>query len=313
MADKTYNCKKCKTKHAPPTGKNCQVNNEPSLGDVLAAIKGIQSQMDAVVDRVSTLEATSDQGDAEVESVPGSVEGDQPQEPGLQAKVKARMAELNLMPDIGPVDIADHATLLAAPGGTARGKKSGRARTADDTVSNDIDWPHFYVYQGAERRAAKYEDLNVQEFVFGYLQCVLSQTPDVQVYMYKHLSELMRDAMDYTWPTVRNYHSIILHHMETGRLAWHQRDDIQELRRLYSQRAAPPPPAAPPNQATPSPIQGPIFCLPFQRGACSHQGDHQTNRGPVHHVCAYCLKKTGKTFPHAESDCRRKKFAEKNE
>ena len=143
--------------------------------------------MDAVVYRVSNLKATSDQGDAEVESVPGSDEDDQPQEPGLQAKVKARMAELNLMLDTGPVDIADHATLLATPGSSARGKKSRRARTADDTVSNDIDWPHFDVYQGPERRAAKHQDLNVQEFVFGYLQCVLSQTPDVQVYMYKHL------------------------------------------------------------------------------------------------------------------------------
>ncbi len=138
MQDKTYNCKKCKTKHAPPTGKNYQVNNEPSLSDMLAAIKGIQSQMDAVVDRVSNLEATSDQGDAEVDSAPGSVDDDQPQEPRLQAKVKARMAELNLMPDTGPVDTADHATLLATPGGTARGTKSGRAQTADDTVSNDV-------------------------------------------------------------------------------------------------------------------------------------------------------------------------------
>ena len=159
-------------------------------------------------------------------------------------------------------------------------------------MSNDIDWPHFDVYQGPERRAAKHQDLNVQEFVFGYLQCVLSQTPDVQVYMYKHLSELMRGAMDYTWASVRNYHSIILHHMKLA--AWR---GTRGTTSRSSQRVAPPPQDTPPNQPTPSPIQDPIFCLPFQPGACSHQWDHQTNRGPVHHVCAYCLKKTGKTFP----------------
>ena len=43
------------------------------------------------------------------------------------------------------------------------------SKTIQDIVIREIDWPQYHVYRGVDRRPASYEDLNIQEFVYGVL------------------------------------------------------------------------------------------------------------------------------------------------
>ena len=76
--------------------------------------------------------------------------------------------------------------------------------------------------------------------------------------------------------------------MEAGRITWADEDNIQDLRHLYRQRFVRSTPSAQ-SHAAPNMTKGPLFCLSFQNDKCPFNGDHNTTRGRVRHICAYCL------------------------
>ncbi len=131
-------CKKCGESH---TGTEC-VN--PIMSEVLAQLKSINA-------RVSKIE--SDSGGA-AESI--REEGPEPQastsgevslkslttDQVLQTQVYKRINQLIGM-DTDEEDDDDE----VVPIKRFRGRRSGRAKTADDRVMKHIDWPHFYVYR----------------------------------------------------------------------------------------------------------------------------------------------------------------------
>ena len=107
--------------------------------------------------------------------------------------------------------------------------------------------------------------------------------------------------MLYGWPAVRNYHGILLHQFELNKISWMDTAEIQKLQRRYVHQLIP---------ATRAP-KAPLFCLSYQDNKCTQTKDHDSNRGFVKHICAYCLKTNGKE--HTETDCRQKAPAVKNE
>ena len=50
-----------------------------------------------------------------------------------------------------------------------RGKKSGLSQTDEDQIVNEIDWPHFYIYRGQERKPIQYTQITQSEFTYGFL------------------------------------------------------------------------------------------------------------------------------------------------
>lgn len=193
--------------------------------------------------------------------------------------------------------------------------KSGRDRTTEDFVVRRVDWPQFGVYKGPHRIPAKYEDLTIQEFVFGYLGHILKDrtSRDTSQAMLSHLRELMLDATMYPWESVRSFHGIVLGMMEQDELSWHDKRTIQELRLQYAQRptltTAGPPPGlrSQPQQRHPP-------CQEYQRGACDIGGDHNNAQGTrVAHICAWCYRFRHKSHRHSESACyARRKQESKN-
>ena len=85
-------------------------------------------------------------------------------------------------------------------------RKSGRLRIADDVVVKDFEWPHYDVYRGQRRRPAQYEELKIQEFCCGYLATTIDSSTPVGTHdlMLTHLQTSMRDAIDFSWDSVRN-------------------------------------------------------------------------------------------------------------
>ena len=88
---------------------------------------------------------------------------------------------------------------------------SGNLRTADNTVSRRVTWPHKVIYSPSAQPAT-YEHLSPMAFVDGFVMVRLREPP--------HLQELMEDRDHYGWPVVRAYHAAWLQHIEQGWAAW---------------------------------------------------------------------------------------------
>ena len=84
----------------------------------------------------------------------------------------------------------------------------------------------------------------------------------------------MGDACDFPWPSVRNFHGIVLSQLEMDRITWGDQDRIGELRQTYVQRG----PAA-----TNTPVNNKKrYCLAFQDGTCrATSGEHASPQGLV--------------------------------
>ena len=299
----TRSCTKCHKKHLPPTGKRCQYEdsaNHDGTAAILAAITGLREDMGQLNARMDTLEEAASDDTVSIRSRPPRATDP------LQEKVVTRMADLNLL-HVDSDDLSEDEDATPRRRRATRGKKSGRARTAEDLVVRDIAWPHYPVYLGPERRAAKYAELTPEQFVYGFLHNMKREAPAVQQIMKQHLQDLMQDAMEYGWDNARAYHGLLLQQFEMNRLTWQDTPAIELLRRTYAQRA---PSAQPPTKPAAGKEKvagaGTLYCAAYQLGSCQQTGDHSSPRGFVRHICAYCLKTTTATFPHPESDCRRK-------
>jgi hypothetical protein len=265
--------------------------------------QAISDRLTAIEDReLSRPTQEPDESDSEPEAATAtSLARDQK----LASKVRGRMAELNLLEDSDDDDAGNDARDTRK----SRGKKSGRAKTIQDIVVREIDWPQYHVYRGVDRRPAKYEDLAIQEFVYGFLCQILDGTDSKanKNTMLQHLRHLMSDACEYPWPNVRNFHGIVLSQLEMDRLTWDDQERIGELRQTYVQRGSAVNTTVGDNKKR--------YCLPFQEGRCkSTNPEHSSPQGYVNHICAYCLRITGYAFQHPEKDCiRKERAASKNE
>lgn len=275
---------------------------------LLEKLNQLTEKMADVTERVAQIErpvppadepesATEDDNTDEEAANPQTLRDDA----ALQRRIDKRMRELNLTD--ASSDDEEHQTTR----GKTRQLKSGRDKTAAECVHIPVEWPHYYVFRGADRRPARYDDLTVAEFVSGYMNIVMQKLDDTKTtkLMLMHLNNIMHDATLYSWQTARNCHAIILQHIEQGRIDWTDTDTMKELRQTYAQVRQ--------NANGENGRQnsrghtGPVFCLKYQTDSCQYDGDHHTTRGLIKHVCAYCLKTSGAFRRHSESTCRNKK------
>ena len=239
------------------------------MAQAMGVLKEINSKMDKMDTRIGSLESrdaqtTSDDDTAAAVGSPitsRTLKADA----NLSGKVRERMATLRLLEDCEASDDDSGKTK------TSKGKKSGRLRTAHEIAQRELDWPHYYVYRtdaNVERKGARFHDLTVQEFAYGFLSQIRQGSDDegVRTKMYRHLEEIMRDAADFPWVNVRNYHGILMSQMEMNRLTWADTAAIQELRVTYVHRA--------PAHKYVTDIKKhdgkKLFCLPYQEGRCSY-------------------------------------------
>jgi len=215
----------------------------------------------------------------------------------LSKKLRQRLSQLELLGDASDCDSETELNPLPS-----KGKKSGRAKTVHDIIIKDIDWPHFHVYRGSDRKPASFEDLSIPEFVYGFTtQMSRQRNEKVRELMSSHLSMLMRDAIDFPWVNVRNFHGVFLAQMEMDRVAWDSDTIIQTLRLAYVLNA--PRTQIPHKNDKDGDKQ---MCVQYQDGKCIHDKGHKTSRGYQHHACAHCFNVTGNTYSHPLSECRRK-------
>ncbi len=185
-----------------------------------------------------------------------------------------------------------------------RGKKSGREKTVVDVIYHDIDWPHYFVQPKSNQKAPRYDDLSLEEFVYGYLRIVaMEQDGDVKAAMLSHLEELMLDARQYSWPKARAFHGLIVQEMERGALTWLDTEQIQTHRHRRGYISSPVT-RSQGNYSKPASDNPPRYeiCNAYNSGSCPHEKPHDG----LKHSCSYCFGKLKRLYKHPECECRRK-------
>ena len=228
----------------------------------------------------------------------------------INSQVARRLAQLDFDSEFVDNNFETHSR--------RRGKKSGQSRTVEDTVIREIDWPHFYVYRGNERRPTHYSDLTVSEFVLGFLSMIDNPRNGFNKdLMLSLLKDLMNDISQYGWNQIRNYYKILASGIEMARYDWTDTSQIASIRAQYAHRQV----QQPLRQNSRSGVMGYYaansaalqngsakICILFQKGECRFQANHEEWM----HVCAHCFNVDGLVFNHAEKDCRRKNYNTKN-
>lgn len=241
----------------------------------------------------------------------------------LQRQVHNRLAELQQSPAF-----AEHGQ-HAHP---VQGKRSGRTKTVHDTITSEIEWPQFHVQRAGSDSPPEYNDLSLTEFVSGTIFATLKeekQIPESARLKLVHLADLMSDAADFHWPTLRQFHGLVMEDIETGKCTWANTDSIQTKKfkhiarseALAATRANNTRSCASRNPSKietrsnfrPEPerdnqheLNIPI-CPRFSQGICQEKPPHlgPNGRDSVKHACGFCSIHI-RPFPHSEAVCRRK-------
>ena len=202
-----------------------------------------------------------------------------------------------------------------------RGKRSGRIDTGEKNIKYKTWWPNLHIQRAGETKRPLYDSLNLQEFVYGFLCDIDScKDADKKKRLAIRLKGLMMDAMHFGWEATREFHGAFLQNVEQGYMDWGM--DLTHLKTQFllapakqAEKSSSHKHEKPDTKATfkkrdegkEYPASGPIYCKPFQTGACRIDGEsHDSVRGTVKHICAYCLKNAGKMCTHGEDKCIRK-------
>ena len=319
---RVYKCTTCGTSHPRPTGKHCQwvdieQSEEPEApptqaAELTQALLSFKAQMDTMGERMGAMEKlvttkinTTPQAAGSEPQVPHeAATGDIPADMNVPSVSELRRdyvlgREVNRR--LAEMDIADDSADAQRTGAQRpRGKRSGAARTVQDSIIHDIDWPHFHIYTPPGAEAMTFERLTVAEFTFGFLQMV--DQPDAKfnrAIMWDLLKDIMEDAVEYPWANVRNFYWVVGNQVENDRMKWEETEKIAKLRVKHSQKHE----VVVKKQATQQPnFEKTCFCVPYQKRECPEKNDH----GGLRHICAHCVRVKAGTYPHPELDCRRK-------
>ena len=135
--------------------------------------------------------------------------------------------------------------------------------------------------------------------------------PNVRQHMLDYLIALMDDANDFSWTLAKASQAVLLCRMEQGEVK--DFSDIFAINRIRHANAQ----KYVPNSQTSSSVTTNSFkrstkitksmpCVYFNQGSCMQVKSHETRGVLSNHICASCFANNGRTFPHAEVDCKNK-------
>ena len=220
----------------------------------------------------------------------------------LQLKVDQRLQEL---------------TDLAKSGTTSKIKLQ-RGGNFEVLVKQRVKWPHEYVLSGLNKERVTYDQLNVTQWVAGFGWTMRDELdPIMKQHMLEYLIALMDDGNDFSWTSAKASHAVLLCRMEQGKIKdFSDTASIDRVRRANAQKHVPIGASANysvANKRT-AKVTRSMPCTYYNQGTCMQQKTHETRGVLYKHICAACFANTGRTFPHAETECKNKnKQNSKNE
>ena len=222
----------------------------------------------------------------------------------IQSKVEQRLLELSEL----------------AKTGTTQKLKSQRGGQVEVIVKNRVKWPHEYVLSGLNKERVSYDQLSVTQWVAGFARTMRDESdPEIRQYMLDYMISLMDDANDFSWISAKASHAVLLCRMEQGEIkSYSDVLAIDRIRRANAQKhVATSVATSPQNSGLPRKFGKTTKSMPctyFNQGTYLQKKSHETRGVLYKHICASCFASAGKTFPHAELECKNKhKSQSKNE
>ena len=222
----------------------------------------------------------------------------------IQLKVEQRLQEL---------------TDLAKTGTNSK-LKSQRGGNVEVLVKTRVKWPHEYILSRLNKERISYDQLSITQWVAGFGRTMREEAdPEVRQHMLDYMISLMDDANDFSWISAKASHAVLLCRMEQGEVrSFGDISAIDRIRRANAEKHVTASQTVSPQNFNSYKKFGKTTksmpCTYFNQGTCIQKKSHETRGVLYKHTCASCFAAAGKTFPHAEVDCKNKqKGHSKNE
>ena len=196
--------------------------------------------------------------------------------------------------------------------GTLQKLKSQRGGQVEVMVKNRVKWPHEYILSGLNKERVSYDQLSVTQWVAGF-GCTMREEsdPEIKQHMLDYMISLMDDANDFLWVSAKASHAVLLCRMEQGEIrSYSDVMAIDRIRRANAQKYMPTSVTSSPQNSTFPKKFGKTTksmpCTYFIQGTCLQKKSHETRGVLYKHICPSCFASAGKTFPHAEVECKNK-------
>ena len=104
-------------------------------------------------------------------------------------------------------------------------------------VKNQVPWPQNHLLAGTSKNRVTYDSLSTFQWMSGFCS-IIREVSDVKVKndMLDYVTDLMEDAQDFSWPSAKGAHALILCRMEEGKIKWLMSDKLDRLRRAHAQK-----------------------------------------------------------------------------
>ena len=225
----------------------------------------------------------------------------------LQAKVEQRLQELAMLAKAGTEN--------------SQKLKSQRGGNVEVLVQKRVKWPHEFVLAGVNKERVTYDQLSATQWMAGFARTMKEEKNlESRQHMLDYLIAIMDDANDFSWSSAKASHAVLLCRMEQGEVSdYSDTVAIDRIRRANAQKVLPSGHMATnanqnfQNQKRFSKVNKSMPCMYFNQGSCVQAKSHETRGVLYKHVCSTCFAGAGKSFPHAEIDCKNKNKYAKND
>ena len=219
-------CKKCKVRHVPPTGKNCQRGVEemeqelfsdaavPSGADQTNAPNGqllqqeILNQLERMNRRLEQVEDRMTEVDVgrthklSKNLVTSTVKKDKVRNPmpivSDSSSDESEVPSISLLKSSKLQRRVDKRLRDLEQDSHYSGKyKSKRGGSVEVSVKQKVSWPHVPILGGTQRQRVSYDQLSLTQWVQGFCKNVLDEeSNERRQIMISYMSDLMEDATD---------------------------------------------------------------------------------------------------------------------
>ena len=346
MPDNKQQCKACKTRHLPPTGKKCkrkvqeqtyELSSDAAVAGLLPAeaaqpvhddgqrlqteilqqLKKVTERLDQVEQKVAVSTRTSTptelSTDTFLESIKSSKRRKSKPVPESSSSSSDESDEptLEVLKSHHLQQKVDKRIRELVESSHSQGNqkfKSQRGGEVEVQVKHKVHWPHEAILGGTARQRVTYDQLSLTQWVQGFCRNILEEKSGKRKdLMVAYLGDLMEDATDFSWQGAKAAHAVLMCEMERGSVRWEDTERLDRIRRAHAQKHIP---TNKQNWARGD--KKPWFCKNFQTNACAHKKDHESN-GRLHkHICAFCLA-NGRQLNHSEKNCMLKSSQAKND
>ena len=114
--------------------------------------------------------------------------------------------------------------------------------------------------------------------------------------MISYVTELLQDAIDFSWPAAKGAHFVLVHRIADGQASYADLNSVHQVRERYTKNG---------NNSSQATDLRPVPCFKFNKNGCSESKDHPHNNLLLRHICQNCFFNHSQSENHSKKHCPR--------